>query len=173
MRPKVHLMFCLGNLNSEQIFFCSACCERASLLMHITWSETPQDQRKTILCFSAFTPCKLITSAKSCVYWVLFDNIYHFIVHPVLQGAAPLILSTEVCTPVDSKARASLFVALDQDQILCLQVEHNYLKRSPALSVVRVMSVGSGEGTWFCFQVWEVNMYVTVLRACWTRLKKK
>lgn len=67
--------------------------------------------------------------------------------HPVLQGAAPLILSTKVCTPVDSKACASLFVALDQDQILCLQVEYNYLKRSPALSVVRVMSVGSGEGT--------------------------
>lgn len=71
--------------------------------------------------------------------------------HSVLQGASVHILSTKIRAPVGLKACASLFVMLDKDQVLYLQGEQNYLKRSWDLSVVvQGMSVSSGEGTLFC-----------------------
>lgn len=107
-----------SKLSSEQIFFCSTLCELASLLMYITWSETTQEKRKAILSSSAFTQCKVISSAKSCVCGVFCVDI--ITLSNALQSAAAHILFTKMCTPVDSKACASFFVMLAQDQVLCL-----------------------------------------------------
>lgn len=125
-----------SKLSSEQIFFCSALCELASLLMHITWSENTQEQRKAILSSSAFTQCKLISSAKSCVYGVLCVNII-----TLSNALHRKVLQLISCSP---KCVRLLIQNLVLHCLLCwprikfcaCKMSITYLKRSSALSVI-------------------------------------
>lgn len=120
----------------NRFFFYSALYELASLLMHITCSETPHEQRKVISSSSAFTEYKLISSAKSCVYGVLCVNIIS------LSNALHCkVLQLISCSPkcvclLIPKLVLHCLLYWPRIKFCVCKISITYLKRSSALSAV-------------------------------------